>query len=172
MACGKIRAYLLVSQRKNRQQECTQKRMERDEIPEQLKIARAWIAAFNAHDVAAIVALYAPNAELNDAGMKRARQGKGEIEQWFTTRFTSMAEMTYTPTSELVEGERVAITWTVSGYTPRLLGQSWLARPFTVDGVSVFSMHAGLIERQRGYYDHLVPVERALPFLRLLPSRM
>lgn len=146
--------------------------MQRDEIPAQLKIARAWIAAFNAHDVAALVALYAPDAELNDSGMKRARRGCAEIEQWFRTRFTSLAEMTYAPASELVEGEMVAITWTVSGYTPRLLGQRWLARPFAVDGVSVFYLRDGLIARQRGYYDHLVPVEHALPFLRLLPSRM
>jgi steroid delta-isomerase-like uncharacterized protein len=146
--------------------------MQRDEIPAPLRIARAWIAAFNAHDVAALVAFYAPDAELNDSGMKRVRRGRAEIEQWFRTRFTRLAEMTYTPASELVDGEMVAITWTVSGYTPRLLGQRWLARPFAVDGVSVFSLRDGLIVRQRGYYDHLVPVERALPFLRLLPSRM
>ena len=146
--------------------------MERDKIPAQLQIARAWVAAFNAHDVAALVALYAHDAELNDAGMKRARRGLREIEQWFTTRFISLSEMAYTPAAELADGDMVAITWTVSGYTPRLLGQRWLARPFTVDGVSVFYLRDGLIVRQRGYYDHLVPVERALPFLRLLPSRM
>ena len=146
--------------------------MTKDEIPAQLKIARAWIAAFNAHDVAAIVALYAPDAVLNDAGMKRARQGCREIEQWFTTRFSKVRSIAYEPASELVDGELVAITWTVNGYTPRLLGQRWLERPFVVDGVSVFTIRDGLITRQRGYYDHLVPVERALPFLRLLPSRM
>ena len=146
--------------------------MDRDEIPEQLQTARAWFAAFNAHDVATIVALYAPDAVLNDSGMKRERRGRREIEQWFTTRFSTLRKMTYTPSGELVDGEKVAITWTVSGYTPRLLGQRWLERPFAVDGVSVFSLRNGLIASQRGYYDHLVPVERALPFLRLLPSRM
>jgi ketosteroid isomerase-like protein len=146
--------------------------MDRDEISTQLQIARAWIAAFNAHDVATIVALYAPDAELNDSGMKRARRGQHEIEQWFRARFRKVREIAYTPASELVEGEAVAITWTVSGYTPRLLGQRWLERPFAVDGVSVFTVRADLIVYQRGYYDHLVPVERALPFLRLLPSRM
>jgi len=146
--------------------------MQREEAPEQLKIARAWIAGFNAHDVAALVALYAPDAELCDAGMKRARRGRQEIEAWFTGRFAAMPEISYTPASEIVEGEQVAITWTVSGRTPRLLGQRWLARPFAVDGVSVFQLRGGLIARQRGYYDHLAVVERALPFLRLLPSRM
>ena len=146
--------------------------MSRDQLPAQLKIARAWIAAFNAHDVAAIVALYAPGAVLNDSGMKRARQGREEIEQWFTTRFHKMRAIAYEPTSELVDGAMIAITWTVGGYTPRLLGLSWLERPFSVDGVSVFTIHNNLIVKQRGYYDHLVPVERALPFLKLLPSRM
>lgn len=146
--------------------------METREIPGQLKVARAWIAAFNAHDVAAIVALYASDAELNDSGMKHERRGQREIEQWFITRFRRVRAIAYAPSSEIVEDERVAITWTVSGYTPRLLGQRWLERTFAVDGVSVFTIRHGLIERQRGYYDHLVPVERALPFLRLIPSRM
>lgn len=136
------------------------------------QVARAWIAAFNAHDVPAIVALYAPEAELFDAGMKRRRVGRQEIEDWFTRRFRAMPQISYTPADEIVCGERVAITWTVRGYTPRLLGQRWLARPFAVDGVSIFAIHAGLIARQRGYYDHLAVVERALPFLRLLPVRL
>lgn len=146
--------------------------MDVDEIPDQLRVARAWVAAFNAHDVAALVALYAPDAELNDSGMRRVRRGRQEIERWFTMRFTSLPEIAYTPVTELVDGEKVAITWTVNGRTPRLLGQRWLARPFSVDGVSVFHLNSGLIVRQRGYYDHLSVVERALPFLRLLPSRM
>lgn len=139
---------------------------------EQIQIARAWIAAFNAHDVTAIVALYAPKAELYDAGMKRVRRGVQEIEGWFTQRFRSLPEISYTPSDEIIAGERVAITWTVRGRTPRLLGQHWLARPFAVDGVSVFFIQNGRIVRQRGYYDHLAVVERALPFLRWLPSRM
>ncbi len=144
----------------------------RDEaLGEPLQIARTWIAAFNAHDVAAIVALYAPEAELFDAGMKRQRRGRQEIEDWFARRFTALPEINYAPADEIVDGERVAITWTVSGRTPRLLGQRWLARPFAVDGVSVFVIRGGQIVRQRGYYDHLAVVERDLPFLRLLPSR-
>ncbi|HEY0756912.1 MAG TPA: nuclear transport factor 2 family protein [Ktedonobacteraceae bacterium] len=146
--------------------------MEQEGIPESLRVARAWVAAFNAHDVAAIVALYAPAAKLNDSGMKRERHGQREIEQWFTVRFSKIRGIAYAPDSELVDNEKVAITWTVSGYTPSLLGQSWLARPFSVDGISFFTIHHSQIISQRGYYDHLAAVERAMPFLRLLPSRM
>lgn len=145
--------------------------MSNEEASGPLQVARAWIAAFNAHDVAGLLALYTPQAELYDAGMKRRRQGRQEIEDWFVRRFTRLPEITYTPAEEIVEGERVAITWTVSGYTPRLLGQRWLARSFAVDGVSIFAIRAEQIVRQRGYYDHLAVIERAFPFLRLLPSR-
>ena len=149
----------------------TQEIME-EKIVDSLAIARAWVTGFNAHDVDALVALYAPDAELYDAGMKRARRGRQEIENWFRQRFAALPEIAYTPADEIVEDDRVVITWTVRGRTPRLLGQSWLARPFAVDGVSVFHLHAGLIAHQRGYYDHLAVVERALPFLHLIPSRM
>ncbi|MGH2507117.1 MAG: nuclear transport factor 2 family protein, partial [Ktedonobacteraceae bacterium] len=111
-------------------------RVDREKLPEQVEIARNWIAAFNAHNVAALVALYAPEAELYDAGMKQARRGIREIESWFTQRFMSLPEINYTPTDEIMTGEIVAVTWTVRGRTPRLLGLRWLARPFAVDGVS------------------------------------
>ena len=136
-------------------------------------IVKRWIAAFNAHDVAAIVLLYADDAELFDTGMKRPRHGRGEIEQWFTTRFRTVPSIAYTPASHLFAGEQAAVTWTASGRTPRLLGQSWLSRPFRVDGVSIFTLRDGLIQKQHGYYDHLAVVERALPPLKwLLPIRL
>lgn len=137
-----------------------------------VQVARTWITAFNAHDVAALVALYADEAELADAGMRRARHGTREIAAWFTQRFTSLPEISYTPKEEIVKGGLIAVTWTVKGRTPRLLGQRWLARPFAVDGVSVFCVQDGQIARQRGYYDHLAVVERALPFVRWFPLRM
>ncbi len=124
-----------------------------------------WIEAFNTHDVEAIVALYAENAELYDSGMKHPRRGRAEIENWFRTRFRTMPSIRYLPTSEVLLGEKqAAITWTTQGNGPRLLGLPFFTRPFRVDGVSVFHLHAGLIERQRGYYDHLAALEQvALP---------
>ncbi len=134
----------------------------------------AWIEAFNAHDVAAIVALYADDAELFDSGMKRPRRGRAEIESWFARRFSSMPAITYTPSDcTIMQEDRIAVAWTTRGRGPRLLGQPWLARPFQVDGVSIFTLRAALIARQRGYYDHLAVVEQLVPPLKwLLPSRL
>jgi len=133
-----------------------------------------WIEAFNTHDVGALVELYTDDAVLFDSGMKAARRGRSEIERWFSTRFHTMPSIRYVPNGQVfMEDDQAAVTWTTHGRGPRLLGLSWLARPFQVDGVSVFRLRDGLIYQQRGYYDHLAVVEQILPPLKwLLPSRL
>lgn len=131
-----------------------------------------WIEAFNEHDAEGIVKLYAEGAELFDAGMKHPRQGRGEIEKWFQARFKGMPGIQYARTGDILGEDEGAVLWTARGRTPPLLGQKWLARTFEVDGVSIFRVRAGLICWQRGYYDHLAVVERVIPFLKWLPSRL
>ncbi len=147
--------------------------VDKSEVTLHRAVVNRWIEAFNTHNVAAIVALYADDAELYDSGMKRSRRGRTEIERWFTTRFQSLPAITYTPIYQLFSEELAAVTWTVSGQGPRILGQSWLSRPFQVDGVSLFSLQGGLIENQRGYYDHLSALEQILPPIKwILPRRL
>ena len=73
-------------------------------------LVHQWIEAFNAHNVSAIVALYADNAELFDSGMKHPRHGRKEIERWFSTRFQTIPSITYTPVYQLFNELQVAIT--------------------------------------------------------------
>jgi steroid delta-isomerase-like uncharacterized protein len=130
-----------------------------------------WVVAFNAHDVADLVALYSEDARLFDTGMHRARTGRAEIERWFRRRFESMPALQYTPIRRFFAEGQAAICWIVSGKTPPLLGQSWLSRPFQVDGVSIFVIRNGLIQSQNDYYDHFAVIEQVIPPLRWLPLR-
>jgi hypothetical protein len=82
-----------------------------------------------------------------------------------------MSSIQYTPTQFFLREDRAAVCWIARGYTPPLLRQRWLSRPFEVDGVSLFLIRSGLISWQRGYYDHLGIAERVLPLLRWLPLR-
>ena len=135
-------------------------------------LVNQWISAFNAHDVAGIVALYADDAELFDSGMKRPRSGHIEIEQWFGKRFRDMPSIRYEPSTQFFSEGHATVQWTTSG-RPRILGQRWLARPFRVDGVSIFTFRDGRIQKQRGYYDHASAIEQALPPIKwLLPPRL
>ncbi|HVB23806.1 MAG TPA: nuclear transport factor 2 family protein [Ktedonobacteraceae bacterium] len=139
----------------------------------QSTLVNQWIAAFNEHNVAAIVALYAENAELFDSGMKRPRCGLHEIEQWFTSRFRTMPSITYTPKSQLFTTGHAVVTWTTSGRAPRILGHNLLRRSFHVDGISLFTLQNNQIVAQRGYYDHLSVLEQLLPPLKwIVPPRL
>ena len=132
-----------------------------------------WVDAFNQHQVSDLVALYAPDAELFDAGMKRKRRGHEEINEWFTRRFRMTPTITYTSLDQFASDGQVAVQWTTRGRIERLLGQKWLARSYAVDGVSVFCIENGLIKKQRGYYDHLSVIEQVLPPLKwILPPRL
>ncbi|HEY7416878.1 MAG TPA: nuclear transport factor 2 family protein [Ktedonobacteraceae bacterium] len=133
--------------------------------------AGAWIRAFNAGNVEAIVALYAEDAELFDSGMYRPRRGIREITHWFHVRFGSMPSNIYTPRDEVqVETDCVVVPWVLHGRGPRLLGLSWFARPIRVEGVSYFTLRQGRIYRQQGIYDHLAVLKQLIPLFRWLPS--
>lgn len=130
-----------------------------------------WVEAFNTHNLEAIVGLYADDAELLDTGMRRPRRGKKEIESWFRLRFSSMPENVYAPQDRIMmEEERVVVPWTLHGRGPRLLRQSWFARPFHVDGTSYFTLQAGQIYHQHGVYDHMAVLRQILPPLKWLPA--
>ena len=141
-------------------------------VNETTTLVTRWIAAFNAHNVEQIVALYTEDAELFDTGMKRIRKAQGEIKAWFTERFQKMSTIQYVSTRSFFNDEEAVICWIANGHTPAILGQCWLSRPFQVEGVSVFRLHAGRIQWQRGYYDHLYVVEQVIPLLRWLPLRL
>jgi steroid delta-isomerase-like uncharacterized protein len=134
-------------------------------------IVSQWIEAFNAHDVTAIVSLYQDDAELFDSGMKRPRRGRGEIISWFTWRFSSMPSISYTPHEQQVrEDGQIVVRWIARGTGPRFSQAGRTARPFQVDGESCFTLHNGLIARQRGTYDHLSVLRQIIPPLKWLPE--
>ena len=134
-------------------------------------VARRWIEAFNAHDARAIVALYREDAELFDSGMRRPRRGRREIENWFRWRFSSTPTISYIADRvESKDERRVVVNWIARGRGPHILGTNWLDRPFQVDGESVFKIDAGLIEKQRGSYDHLLVLRQIMPVLKRLPK--
>lgn len=138
----------------------------------QRTVVNQWIAAFNAHDVTAIVALYAEDAELFDAGMKRRRHGARDIENWFTTRFRTMPSIAYVPAGQLFGEGQAVVTWTASGRAPKILGFNILRTTFRVDGISHFTLRDGHIVAQRGYYDHIAVLEQLLPPLRWVVPRL
>jgi len=146
------------------------------ELPPDTKListlVQRWIAAFNAHDVERIIAVYTEDAELFDTGMRRPRKGHKEISSWFIQRFRHMPTIQYTPHQSFFNEREGTVQWIARGKIPAPPGQRWLVRPFEVDGISIFRVDHGLISWQRGYYDHIYLAEKVFPPLRWLPLKL
>lgn len=79
-----------------------------------LRIAQAWFAAFNAHDLDALLALYAPDA-VHFSPKLLVRQpetggfirGTAALRAWWQDAFDRLPDLRYTPTSFTANEERV-----------------------------------------------------------------
>ena len=142
-----------------------------DQSPITQVIADRWIEAFNTRNLAAIIALYAPDAELYDSGMHRPRHGLAQIESWFRVRFTTMPANVYSPESyHIVDSEHISVEWTFYGRSPAFLRQAWLVRSFQVRGTSSFVVRDNLICKQQGSYEHLSVLRQIFPWLHFAPA--
>ncbi|MEZ4755624.1 MAG: nuclear transport factor 2 family protein [Flavobacteriales bacterium] len=83
-------------------------------IRDHATIANAWFAAFNAHDLDALLALYAPDAEhyspkllVRHPESKGLVRGVKELRAWWQDAFERLPDLRYTPTSITANNERV-----------------------------------------------------------------
>lgn len=83
-------------------------------VPDHLSIARAWFAAFNAHDLDALLALYAPDAVhfspkllIRKPATNGLVRGQAELSAWWQDAFDRLPDLRYTPTSFTANTDRV-----------------------------------------------------------------
>lgn len=89
------------------------------------RVARAWVEAFNAHDVPRLVALYAPNAR-HVSPKLRARGGDGAIvghaalTEWWADAVRRLPTLRYELTTVTADDARVFIEYVrhVDGEAP------------------------------------------------------
>jgi limonene-1,2-epoxide hydrolase len=113
-----------------------------------LEIARAWLAAFNAHDVAKLVALYADAATHTspkirvlhpDTGGKIV--GKAALTAWWTGALARLPGLRYEPSSIVADGDSAIIEYirVVPGEAPLPVAEA-------------FDVRAGKIVASRVYH--------------------
>ncbi len=115
---------------------------------ENLRIARAWLRAFNAHDVVSLVALYDEHATHTSPKLRVQRpetggkvQGKDALTAWWTDAMTRLPGLRYEATSLTADDDRVFLEYVrhVPGEPPMPVAE-------------VFEVRAGKIEASRVYH--------------------
>ena len=83
-----------------------------------LALAHAWIRAFNAHDVPALVALYAPDATHTSPKIRAMHPDTGgqlvgheALTQWWLDSIQRIAGLQYEPTAFTASADRVFIEY-------------------------------------------------------------
>jgi len=108
-------------------------------------VIEAKFAAVNRHAVADIVELYAPDARLTSSGFCTPRQGRADVQRTYQDLIDAVPDLAAQVTVHVVEGNRVAVSFTARGH---LQGKS-----FAVRIANFFTVRDGLIESDDGVYD-------------------
>ncbi|MHB8875992.1 MAG: nuclear transport factor 2 family protein [Myxococcaceae bacterium] len=81
-------------------------------VQENLALARAWLHAFNAHDVDALVALYAEDAHHTSPKLRAVLHGKPALAQWWRDCLVRLPTLRYEERTLTASGERVFLEYT------------------------------------------------------------
>lgn len=86
--------------------------------PENVRIGRAWVRAFNAHDVSALVALYADDATHTSPKIRALHpdtggelRGKAAIAAWWRDAIERLPSLRYEATSFTADEHRVFVEY-------------------------------------------------------------
>ena len=113
-----------------------------------LTIAQQWFAAFNAHDLEKLLALYADDAQHYSPKLKLRQpetrgliSGKAALRAWWADSFVRLPTLRYEPTQFIADDVKVFMEYTryVDGEEPMTVGE-------------VLEINNGLIIASRVYH--------------------
>jgi steroid delta-isomerase-like uncharacterized protein len=138
-------------------------------------IARSLLAAWNARDIDALLALLAEDVEWYDPAMPeppaRGRPAVRAFAEAVLHAFPDFAYEIRGPVCSAADGSRCAIAWRISAthLHPLLpLGYAPTGRAATFDGVDLLDVHDGKVTRIMSAFD-LIPAAEQLLGMRLRP---
>jgi steroid delta-isomerase-like uncharacterized protein len=132
---------------------------------ENARIVMDLLAAWNDHDVERAATFYAPHYEGCDVGQSQPQRGSHERTRVLASYIRAFPDLRFTGET-LVDGERVALIWTMRGaHHGRLMNIPPTGRTVEIRGVSVLTIENGKITRGLTIWDtagllralHLLP---------------
>jgi steroid delta-isomerase-like uncharacterized protein len=130
------------------------------------RLIEALMGALNDHDPHGVSLLYAPTYNGIDVGQPGAEDGRAAVERTFARLLRAFPDAVFTGDS-IVEGERVALAWTLRGtHLAPFLNVPATGRTVEFHGVSMLTVADGLIVRGSRIWD----VAGFLRSVRLLPE--
>lgn len=135
---------------------------ERDQVE---RVVDALLAAWNAHDRAAVRALYAPNYVGRDISESAPQRGPQGIDQAMARYLDAFPNLCFTNEDVIIQGDRAAVVWQARGtHRGRLMHIPATGRAVEVLGTTLLTVQDGRITRGLYIWD-LAGLLRALSLL-------
>lgn len=109
-------------------------------------VVEAKFAAVNRHDLAAVVASYAPDARLTAADFCKPRLGRADVERTYRAIFAAAPDVSVELTDTVAQGDRVAVRF--------VLRSQQGGRTYELPIMNFFTVEHGLITRDDGMFDN------------------
>ncbi|MCI0394828.1 MAG: ester cyclase [Chloroflexi bacterium] len=131
------------------------------------KIVREMIAAWNAHDLERLSALYAADYQGVDLGQTEPQQGPQGARQSAGRFLAAFPDLSFSAADTVCHDNRIVLCWTIHGsHRGTLMNIPPSGREVTIRGVSLFTVNGDKIAE--GY--HLWDLAGLLRAMRLLPD--
>lgn len=119
------------------------------------KVVERWAAAWNAHDPAAMAALFTDDGVYEDLGFEWYSGGKAMIASWVEVTTAGVADVRIELVDAFQAGHRATAVWNFAGthtgsFAPDLPPTG---RAFSVRAVSVFELEGDLLRRVTDFYN-------------------
>lgn len=125
------------------------------------------LAAWNAHDKSAIMALYHPDFEGEDLSEAKAAKGLYQADRMVAYIFNAFPDLEMKPLEWGCDGEKFFYFWKATGHhRGKLMNIPPTGKPCTFMGASIFTLKDGKILRSRRMWD----VATMLRQIGLLPE--
>lgn len=131
------------------------------------RVAADLLEAWNAHDIARIEALYAPEYEGFDVGQAEPQYGRLDVIRSVESYLRAFPDLRFVEDAVVVQGNRAALVWTAYGtHEGTLMRIPPTGRVVAVRGTSVLTVERGKITRGL----HIWDVAGLLRSIGLLPE--
>jgi steroid delta-isomerase-like uncharacterized protein len=130
-------------------------------------LVRAVVAAWNSHDIALALSLYASDAAMYDVGDGKPQLGHEGFTRMFGGLLRAFPDARFIEDRLLVEGQEAVLFWTLEGtHQGKLMNIPPTGRPISVKGVSFFQFRDAKVAR----IDRIWDVAGVLRTIGLLPE--
>jgi steroid delta-isomerase-like uncharacterized protein len=111
-------------------------------------------AAWNSHDAEQAVKFYAPNYIGEDVAQANPQRGTDGIRSLLASYMKALPDFNFTPEETIVDGNRVAVMWSVRGtHQGTLMNIPPTGRQISVRGVSLLTIENAKVRRATYIWD-------------------